>query len=64
MAYNSYRSEKLAEAHRQDLVREAALQRLAVRLPRRRSLSRRVAPIYDQASLRWICLLGGEEEVG
>jgi len=24
MAYNSYRSEKLAEAHRQDLVREAA----------------------------------------
>jgi len=24
MAYNSFRSEKLAEAHRQDLVREAA----------------------------------------
>ena len=43
MAYNYYNSEKLAEAHRQDLVREAALQRLAVRLPRRRSLSRRVA---------------------
>ena len=43
MAYNSYRSEKLAEAHRQDLLREAAQQRLVARLPRRRSSSRRVA---------------------
>jgi hypothetical protein len=43
MAYNYYHSEKLAEAHRQDLLREAAQQRLVARLPRRRSLSRRVA---------------------
>jgi hypothetical protein len=43
MAYNYYHSEKLAEAHRQDLLREAAQQRLVTQLPRRRSLSRRVA---------------------
>ncbi len=43
MAYNYYQSEKLAEAHRQDLLREASQQRLVARLPRRRSLSRRVA---------------------
>ena len=43
MAYNYYHSEKLAEAHRQDLLREAAQQRLVARLPRRRSSSRRVA---------------------
>jgi hypothetical protein len=43
MAYNYYHSAKLAEAHRQDLLREAEQQRLVVRLPRRRSLSRRVA---------------------
>ena len=43
MAYNYYHSAKLAEAHRQDLLREAAQQRLVDRLPRRRSLSRRVA---------------------
>lgn len=43
MAYNSYHSEKLAEAHRQDLLREAAQQRLVAHLPRRRSVSRRVA---------------------
>jgi hypothetical protein len=43
MAYNYYHSAKLAEAHRQDLLREAAQQRLAARLPRRRSLSRKVA---------------------
>jgi hypothetical protein len=43
MAYNYYHSAKLAEAHRQDLLREAAQQRLVARLPRRRSLSRRVA---------------------
>ncbi len=43
MAYNYYNSEKLAEAHRQDLLREAAQQRLVAGLPRRRSLSRRVA---------------------
>jgi len=43
MAYNYYNSEKLAEAHRQDLLREAAQQRLVACLPRRRSLSRRVA---------------------
>ena len=42
MAYNYYNSEKLAEAHRQDLLREAAQQRLVAQLPRRRSLSRRV----------------------
>ena len=43
MAYNYYNSEKLAEAHRQDLLREAAQQRLVADLPRRRSLSRRIA---------------------
>jgi len=43
MAYNYYHSEKLAEAHRQDLLREAAQQRPVAQLPRRRSLSRRVA---------------------
>ena len=43
MAYNYYNSEKLAEAHRQDLLREAAQQRLVAHLPRRRSLSRRAA---------------------
>jgi len=42
MSYNYYHSAKLAEAHRQDLLREAAQQRLVGRLPRRRSLSRRV----------------------
>ncbi len=43
MPYNYYHSEKLADAHRQDLLREAAHQRLVARLPRRRSLSRQVA---------------------
>jgi hypothetical protein len=43
MAYNYYNSEKLAEAHRQDLLREAAQQRLVADLPRRRSVSRRIA---------------------
>ena len=43
MAYNYYHSAKLAEAHRQDLLREAAQQRLVADLPRRRSVSRRVA---------------------
>ena len=43
MAYNYNHSAKLAEAHRQDLLREAAQQRLVALLPRRRSLSRRVA---------------------
>ena len=43
MAYNYYNSEKMAEAHRQDLLREAAQQRLIAGLPRRQSLSRRVA---------------------
>ena len=43
MAYNYYHSEKLAEAHRQDLLREAAQQWLVARLPRRRSVSRRGA---------------------
>ncbi len=42
MDYNYYLSVKLAEAHRQDLLREAAQQRLVAHLPRR-SLSRRVA---------------------
>jgi hypothetical protein len=42
MDCNYYLSEKLAEAHRQDLLCEAA-QQLVARLPRRRSLSRRVA---------------------
>jgi len=42
MAYNYYHSAKLAEAHHQDLLREAAQQRLVARLPRRRSLSRRI----------------------
>ncbi|HJT59555.1 MAG TPA: hypothetical protein VJ761_23805 [Ktedonobacteraceae bacterium] len=43
MAYNYYQSEKLAEAHRQDLMREAAQQRLVAGLRQPRSLSRRVA---------------------
>jgi len=43
MAYNYYHSEKLAEAHRQDLLRVAAQQRLVAHLPRRQSVSRRVA---------------------
>jgi hypothetical protein len=43
MAYNYYHSEKLAEAHRQDLLREAAQQRLVARLPRRRSVRLRGA---------------------
>lgn len=43
MAYNYYQTEKLAEAHRQDLLREAAQQRLAARLPQSRSLSRWIA---------------------
>jgi hypothetical protein len=43
MAYNYYLSEKLAEAHRQDLLREAAQQQLVARLHQRRSLSRPVA---------------------
>jgi hypothetical protein len=43
MAYNYYNSEKLAEAHCQDLLREGAQQRLVALLPRRRSLSRQVA---------------------
>jgi len=43
MAYNYYHSAKPAEAHRQDLLREAAQQQLVARLPRRRSLSRRIA---------------------
>jgi hypothetical protein len=42
MAYNYDNSNKMAEAHRQDLLREAAQQRLVAQLPRRRSLSRRV----------------------
>ena len=42
MAYNYYHSAKLTEAHRQDLLREAAQQRLVAQLPRRRSLSMRV----------------------
>ena len=43
MAYNYYHTAKLAEAHRQDLLREAEQQRLVARLPRHRSLSRRIA---------------------
>jgi hypothetical protein len=43
MTYNYYLSGKLAEAHRQDLLREAAQQRMVVLLPRRPGLSRRVA---------------------
>jgi len=43
MSYNYYHSAKLAEAHRQDLLREAEQQRLLVRLPQRRSLSKRTA---------------------
>ena len=43
MANNYYHSAKLAEAHRQDLLREAEQQRLVARLPRHRSLSRRIA---------------------
>jgi len=43
MAYNSDYSNKMAEAHRQDLLREAEQQRLVAQLNRRRSLNRRVA---------------------
>jgi hypothetical protein len=43
MSYNFYHSEKLAEAHRQDLLREAVRQRLVAHLPRRPSVNRRVA---------------------
>lgn len=43
MAYNYYQSEKLAEAHRQDLLREAAQQRLVAGLRQPRSARRRVA---------------------
>ena len=43
MAYNYDYSHKMAEAHRQDLLREAERQRLVAQLFRRRSLSRRVA---------------------
>ena len=43
MSYNYYHSAKLAEAHRQDLLREAEQQRLLARLPQRRSLSKRIA---------------------
>ena len=43
MAYHYDLSAKLAEAHRQDLLREAPQQRLVARLSRRRSLSRQVA---------------------
>jgi len=42
MAYNYDNSNKMAEAHRTDLLREPAQQRLVAQLPRRRSLSRRV----------------------
>jgi len=43
MAYNYDYSNKMAEAHRQDLLREAEQQRLVAQLLRRRSLSRRIA---------------------
>ncbi len=43
MAYNYDYSNKMAEAHRQDLLREVEQQRLVAQLHRRRSLSRRVA---------------------
>jgi hypothetical protein len=43
MAYNYYHSTKQAEAHRQDLLHEAAQQRLIDHLLRRPSLSKRVA---------------------
>ena len=43
MAYNYDYSHTMAEAHRQDLLREAEQQRLAAHLLRRRSLGRRVA---------------------
>jgi hypothetical protein len=42
MAYNYDNSNKMAEAHRQNLLREAAQQRLVAQLPRRQSLRRRV----------------------
>ena len=43
MAYNYDYANKMVEAHRQDLLREAEQQRLVAQLLRRRSLSRRVA---------------------
>ena len=43
MAYNYDYSNKMVEAHRQDLLREAEQQRLVAQLPQRRSLGRRVA---------------------
>jgi hypothetical protein len=42
MAYSYDHANKMAEAHRQDLLREAAQQRLVAQLPRGRSLRRRV----------------------
>jgi hypothetical protein len=42
MAYNYDHANKMAETHRQNLLREAAQQRLVAQLPRRRSLRRRV----------------------
>jgi hypothetical protein len=47
MAYNFYLAEKLAEAHRQDLLREAEQQRLVASLPgpRSRRLRQRVAQV-------------------
>ena len=43
MAYNYDYSHKMAEAHRQDLLRETEQQRLVTHLHHHRSLSRRVA---------------------
>jgi hypothetical protein len=48
MAYNYYHSAKLGEAHRQDLLREAAQQRLLARLP----LSRRTISALLSGSLK------------
>ncbi len=54
MAYNYYLSEKLAETHRQNLLREAARQELVARLPRHRS--HLVGHLAAQAGIRLVAL--------
>ena len=63
MAYNHYHTAKLAEAHRQDLLREAAQQRLVAHLPRGRSLSRRIAHTLDIFLIKLGMWLKQQDEV-
>lgn len=54
MDHNYYLSEKLAEGHRQELLREAAQQELVARLPRHRS--RLVGHLAAQAGILLVAL--------